>query len=65
MPNIRVQLTTAAISEAFFAATPPTNYTLSNVELCYSMIDFNGDVNELVKNMGEQFYIKTTSFLNT
>lgn len=64
MPNIRVQLTTAAISEAFSATTPPTNYTLSNVELCYSLVDFNGDVNELVKNMGEQFYIKTTSFKN-
>ena len=64
MPNIRVQLTTAAISEAFLAAAPPTNYTLSNVELCYSMVDFNGDVNELVKNMGEQFFIKTTSFKN-
>lgn len=62
MPNVRVQLTTAAIAEAFFASTPPTNYTLSNVELCYSMIDFNGDVNELVKNMGEQFYIKSTSW---
>jgi hypothetical protein len=64
MPNIRIQLTTASISEAFLAATPPTNYALSNVELCYSMVDFNGDVNELVKNMGDQFYIKTTSFKN-
>lgn len=63
MPNIRVQLTTASIAEAF-SATVPTNYVLSNVELCYSMVDFSGDVNELVKNMGDQFYIKTTSFKN-
>jgi hypothetical protein len=64
MPNIRVQLTTASISEAFLATTPPTNYALSNVELCYTMIDFNGDTNEMVKNMGDQFYIKSTSFKN-
>ena len=28
------------------------------------MIDFNGDVNDLVKGMGEQFYIKSSSFKN-
>ena len=66
MPNIRVQLTTASISEAFLAtaAGAPTSYSLTNVELCYTMIDFNGDTNELVKNMGDQFYIKSTSFKN-
>ena len=64
MPNIRVQLTTASITEAFLASTPPTGYSLSNVELCYTMIDFSGDTNELVKNMGDQFYIKSTSFKN-
>ena len=64
MPNIRVQLTTASIAEAFVNANLPTNYNLSNVELCYTMVDFSGDTNELVKNMGDQFYIKSTSFKN-
>lgn len=64
MPNIRVQLTCAPISDVFFASTPPTNYTLSNVELCYSLIDFAGDVNEMVKNMGDVFYVKSTSWKN-
>lgn len=64
MPNIRIQLTTASIAEAFVNDTPPTNYALSNVELCYTMVDFSGDTNELVKNMGDQFYIKSTSFKN-
>jgi len=64
MPNIRVQLTTASIAEAFVNANLPTNYALSNVELCYTMVDFSGDTNELVKNMGDQFYIKSTSFKN-
>ena len=64
MPNIRVQLTTASIAEAFVNANLPTNYALTNVELCYTMVDFSGDTNELVKNMGDQFYIKSTSFKN-
>ena len=64
MPNIRVQLTTASLAEAFLAVQIPTNYSLSNVELCYSMVDFNGDVNDMVKSMGEPFYIKSTSFKN-
>ena len=68
MPNIRVQLTTAPIAEIFipFASTntPPTAYSITNCELCYTMIDFNGDVNELVKGMGDQFYIKSQSFKN-
>ena len=69
MPNVRVQLTTASIADAFAvfaspASVAPTNYTLSNVELCYSMIDFNASVNEMVKSMGDTFYIKSTSFKN-
>jgi hypothetical protein len=69
MPNIRIQLTTASVAEAFIQGGaaglyPPNSYTLSNVELCYSMVDFAGGVNEMVKGMGEPFYIKTTSFKN-
>ena len=64
MPNIRIQLTTESISNVFAVATPPTTYTIKNVELCYTMIDFHGDVNDLVKGMGDQFYIKSSSFKN-
>jgi hypothetical protein len=66
MPNIRVQLTTESISAMFgiVSATLPSNYALTNVELCYTMIDFHGDVNDLVRGMGDQFYIKSTSFKN-
>ena len=63
MPNIRVQLTTESIS-ALCGGVAPSNYAITNIELCYTMIDFNGDVNELVKGMGEQFYIKSSSFKN-
>lgn len=64
MPQIRIQLTTESIANAFSATTPPTNYTLSNVELCYTMIDFAGGVNDMVKSMGDKFYIKSSSFQN-
>jgi hypothetical protein len=64
MPNIRVQLTTESIANVFQATTPPTAYEIKNIELCYTMIDFNGDVNDLVKGMGEQFYVKSSSFKN-
>jgi hypothetical protein len=64
MPNIRIQLTTENVATMFGAATPPTAYELSNVELCYTMIDFHGEVNDLVRGMGDQFYIKSQSFKN-
>ena len=64
MPNIRVQLTTENIAAMFTTSQPPSNYALTNVELCYTMIDFHGEVNDLVRGMGEQFYIKSQSFKN-
>tara|TARA_R110002126_G_scaffold12880_2_gene55330 strand:+ start:3524 stop:4792 length:1269 start_codon:yes stop_codon:yes gene_type:complete len=64
MPNIRIQLTTESISAMFGTVQPPSNYSLTNVELCYTMIDFHGEVNDLVRGMGEQFYIKSQSFKN-
>lgn len=73
MPNVRIQLTTESIANMFATGTVsgnayvlPKEYLLSNVELCYTMIDFTGEVNEIVKGMGDpntnQFYIKSSSF---
>jgi len=64
MPGVRIELTVDSIANIFLAADAPTNIQLKNVELCYTMIDFNGSVNDIVKGMGEQFYIKSTSFNN-
>ncbi len=41
MPNLRIQLTTESIAAMFGTVQPPSGYTLSNVELCYTMIDFH------------------------
>ena len=63
MPNVRVQLTVDAVKNIMKATTiASTSFALTNIELCYTMIDFNGNVNDIVKSMGEQFYIKSTSF---
>jgi hypothetical protein len=64
MPNIRLQLTVDSVANAFTTVQPPSSFVLRNVELCYTMIDFAGGVNDLVKNMGDNFYIKSTSFQN-
>ena len=70
MPSVRIQLTTESISNIFLPSITndgttyklPTAYSLTNVELCYNIIDFNYQVYDIVQNMGDKFYIKSTSF---
>lgn len=70
MPNVRIQLTTASIAEAFgvTATAPaivlPSNYSISNFELCYNQINFTGNVYDMIRSMGEKFYIKSQSWAN-
>jgi hypothetical protein len=70
MPSVRIQLTTESIANMFIASITndgvtyklPTAYSLTNVELCYNIIDFNYGVYDIVQNMGDKFYIKSTSW---
>jgi hypothetical protein len=70
MPAVRLQLTTESIANIFLPNITndgttyklPTAYSLTNVELCYNIIDFNYQVYDIVQNMGDKFYIKSTSF---
>lgn len=68
MPAVRIQLTTDSIANIYNSSTPPSAYSINNIELCYTMIDFKDDVNNIVKSMGHEenntFYIKSTSFQN-
>lgn len=64
LPGCRLQFTLASLAEAFGATVAVTDYSVYNVELCYTIVDFAGGVNDLVKNMSEKFYIKTSSFQN-
>jgi hypothetical protein len=65
MPQVRLQLTLESIANAFVAASGtnqlPTSVTFSNMELCYTSVDFGGEVQEMVKSMGDKIYIKSQS----
>jgi hypothetical protein len=43
----------------------PTNFVISNFELCFTLLEFPEDVNSLVRNANEKFYIKSSSFTNS
>ena len=64
MPQIRVVLTMDAIANCFAIASggAVTAFTLSNLELCYKVIDMGGQVEDMVRSMGDKIYIKSQSF---
>ena len=43
----------------------PSAFTLSNVELCYSMIDFGEGVNNTIRGFGDKLLIKSQSITNS
>lgn len=61
MPNVRLQLTFERLANifAYQATNYPTAIIFSNVELCYTQIDFPAGVDSMVMGMGEKFYIKS------
>jgi hypothetical protein len=66
MPQVRLQITLESIANAFglpggVNAQAPASVTFSNMELCYTSVDFGGDVQEMVKSMGDKIYIKSQS----
>ena len=71
MPATRITLTLDRHSNFFqqgsFAAGQevPSSYTLSNVELCYSMIDFGEGVNSTIRGFGDKLLIKSQSITNS
>ena len=67
MPQVRLILTMDSISNMFlFTGTAPSvapaNWVLSNVELRYKVVDMGGNVEEIIRGMGEKIYIKSQSF---
>jgi hypothetical protein len=65
MPQVRLQITLESIANAFSLTgtnnQAPASVTFSNMELCYTSVDFGGDVQEMVKSMGDKIYIKSQS----
>lgn len=64
MPQVRIVLTVESLANMFFAAQSQTiaSFSLSNVELCYKVVDMGGHVEEMVRSMGDKIYIKSQSF---
>lgn len=66
MPQVRLNLTVESIANMFNAAVAaPTAWTLSNVELRYKVVDMGGQVEDVVRSMGDKIYIKTQSFASS
>ena len=67
MPQISIQLTVDSIANIFTSGTGaviPTGFTLSNVELCYNMLDFGRSVEHDILAMPKLF-LKCWSFSNS
>ena len=64
MPQIRLQFTMDALSNMFSVQPTSGSLTITNFEVCYSVIDFGPEVEMMVRSMGT-FYLKSQSFFNT
>lgn len=69
MPSCRIQLTTETLANAF--QTPAgvnaiTNYSITNFELCYDIIEFSPMVDQAISSMGGgQITIRSQSYLSS
>jgi hypothetical protein len=69
MPQVRLILTHESLSTMFRQdgtnIISPATWSLSNVELRYKIVDMGGNVEEMVRGMGEKIYIKSQSFASS
>lgn len=64
MPQISVQLTIDAIANMFTTTVVPTGFLISNVELCYNMLDFGRSVESAILSMPKLF-LRCSSYSNS
>ena len=64
MPQISVQLTMDQVANMFTTTVVPTNFTISNIELAYNMLDFGRSVELAVLAM-PKVYLKCYSYANS
>ena len=67
MPACQITLTTEALANCFIvgSTTPITNYTITNLELVYDLVDFNDEVDQAVMSMADdrgKIMIKSQSY---
>jgi hypothetical protein len=68
MPSVRVQLSLDSLANIYRldGTNPITNFSLSNLELCYDTIDFDGSVDaQLMARGGGMLTIKSQSYLSS
>jgi hypothetical protein len=68
MPSCRIQLTTETLGNAYRldGTNPITGYTMSNVELCYDIIEFSPMVDQAISSMGAgSITIRSQSYLSS
>lgn len=69
MPSVRLQLTTETLANAIkntAGANAIANYALTNVELCYDIIEFSPMVDQAISSMGGgAITIKSQSYLSS
>lgn len=64
MPNVRIALTFDSASSICYFGAPTTtitsvSYTISNIELRARIINFSDAVTQMIKNQGEEIFIKS------
>jgi hypothetical protein len=64
MPTISMVLTTDALANIINPVGTVTGITLTNVELCFSFVEFGPEVDAMVRGMGQRIYVKSQSFSN-
>jgi len=64
MPQISVQLTMDAVTNMLTTTVVPTGFVISNIELCYNMLDFGRSVEHDILAMPKLF-LKCWSFSNS
>lgn len=68
MPSCRIQLTTETLGNAYRidGTNAITNYSISNFELCYDIIEFSPLVDQAISSMGGgQITIRSQSYLSS
>jgi hypothetical protein len=68
MPSCRIQITTDTLGNAYRldGTNPITNYSISNFELCYDIIEFSPLVDQAISSMGGgQITIRSQSYLSS
>ena len=70
MPSCRIQLTTDSVANCFkldgAGANAIQGYSISNIELCYDVIDFSPMVDQAISSMnGGKLTIKSQSYLSS